>query len=68
MAFCHITLVDDEGTISDANVQLYLDTSEENEDRATIVKEKGEETGEYFVVLEPGFYWCVASKPGFAKI
>jgi len=45
MAFCHITLVDEEGRISEANVQLYLDTSEENEDRATIVKEKGEGTG-----------------------
>jgi len=33
-----------------------------------VVKEKGEGTGQYFVVLEPGFYICVANKPGYAKI
>jgi hypothetical protein len=60
MAFCHLSLVGENKDgkvekISGAEVLLYLDTPDENiESSGTIVKEKGENTGVYSVVCEPG--------------
>ncbi len=74
MAFCHIKLIapcqiEDRYEfvpISNADVQLYPDTPEENEERASQVKEKRQEPGVYSAVLDPGFYWFVVNALGYA--
>jgi len=69
MAFCTVHLIDDyQEKVCEAQVEFYLDNPEENEDRATVVKERPKGSGDYNVVLEPGFYVCVARKEGYEPV